>query len=173
MHFLRSTSVFRVADPAYSHYAFCTFPGEFVGHTRCRHRNMPNKCFEPLRERAFQFSVDIVRYCRCLRDTTEARRIGDQLFRAGTAVGANYQAAGRGRSDREFIAKMGTVVEESDESVFWLRLLAATDIKRSKDSERLLGEATELLRIFSKSLATAKENRKKRRAQRKQSRSQS
>jgi four helix bundle protein len=130
--------------------------------------DMPNERFEPLRERAFQFSVDVVRYCRCLPDTLEGRRVGDQLFRAGTAVGANYQAAGRGRSDREFIAKMGTVVEESDESVFWLRLLAVADIKRGKDSERLLGEARELLRIFSKSLSTAKENRKKRRAQRRQ-----
>jgi four helix bundle protein len=117
---------------------------------------MANERFEPLRERALQFSVDIVRYCRCLPDTIEGRRVGDQLFRAGTAVGANYQAAGRGRSDREFIDKMGTVVEESDESVFWLRLLIAADIKRGKDSERLLCEATELLRIFSKSFSRPK-----------------
>ena len=131
---------------------------------------MPNQDFEPLRERTFKFSVDIVRYCRSLPDTVEGRRIGDQLFRAGTAVGANYQATGRSRSDREFIAKIGTVVEESDESVFWLRLLIETDVKRGKDSERLLSEAIELLRIFSASHRTAKENRKRRRtAQKKKS----
>jgi len=125
---------------------------------------MPDKNFEPLRERTFRFSVDIVRYCRRLPHTMEGRRIGDQLFRAGTAVGANYQAAGRGRSDREFIAKIGTVVEESDESTFWLRLIIAAEVMRDKDSNRLLGEATELLKIFSASHQTAKQNRKKRRA---------
>ena len=87
-----------------------------------------------------------------------------QLFRAGTAVGANYQAASRGRSDREFIAKLGVVVEEADESVFWLRLLLATDTHSGDATRRLLQEADELLRIFSASLRTAKANRKRRKA---------
>ena len=87
-------------------------------------------------------------------------------------MGANYQAAGRSRSDREFIARLGVVVEESDESCFWLWLLIATNIKPGKDSERLLDETTELLRIFSASHRTAKENRNKRRLERRSRASQ-
>jgi four helix bundle protein len=122
--------------------------------------------FQPLRDRAFRFAVEIVRFCRALPTSWEAQRLRDQLFRAGTAIGANYQAAGRSRSDREFIAKVAVVVEESDETCYWLRLLAVTGIAQSPDVDRLTSEATELLRIFSASLSTAKSNRKKRRAAR-------
>jgi four helix bundle protein len=120
--------------------------------------------FGPLRERAFRFSVEIVRFCRALPHSSEARLIARQLFRAGTAVGANYQAASRGRSDREFIAKLGVVVEEADESTFWLRLLLATENHAVDATTRLLEEADELLRIFSASLRTARANRKRRKA---------
>jgi four helix bundle protein len=137
--------------------------GKPGGHAGCNCGGMSHGRYEPLRARTFQFAVDIVRYCRSLPCTWEARQVGEQLFRAGTAVGANYQSAGRSRSDREFIARLGVVVEESDESCFWLRLLIATNIKPGKDSERLLDETTELLRIFSASHRTAKENRNKRR----------
>jgi four helix bundle protein len=125
---------------------------------------MSQKQFAPLRERGFKFGVDIVLLCRELPDSWDARLVARQLFRAGTSVGANYQAASRGRSDREFIAKLGLVVEEADESVFWLRLLLATDTHSSTATRRLLQEADELLRIFSASLRTAKANRKRRKA---------
>jgi four helix bundle protein len=125
---------------------------------------MAQQQFQPLRDRAFRFAVEVVHFCRALPTTWESQRLRDQLFRAGTAIGANYQAAGRGRSDREFIAKMAVVVEESDETCYWLRLLAATGIARGPDVDRLSSEATELLKIFSASLTTAKANRKKRRA---------
>jgi four helix bundle protein len=121
--------------------------------------------FAGLRERAFAFAVATVRFCRELRATWEGRQIGDRLFRAATAVGANYQAAGRARSDREFIAKLGTVVEEADESCYWLRLLAATEVHRGPEISPLLRESTELLKIFSASLRTARTNRKQRKAQ--------
>jgi 23S rRNA-intervening sequence protein len=112
--FFRNGPMFSVADSAYSSPVSGNSLGDLRGILRALPAGMPSENFEPLRARTFQFSVDIVRYCRCLPDTLEARRIADQLFRAGTAVAANYQAAGRGRSDREFIARIGTVVEESD-----------------------------------------------------------
>ena len=123
---------------------------------------MSQNAFQPLRERAFQFAVDIVLFCRTLPATWDGRRIADQLFRSGTAVGANYSAASQGRSPKEFIAKLGLVVEEADESCFWLRLIEATNIPASPARTRLAGEARELLLIFGASLATAKRNRAKR-----------
>ena len=70
----------------------------------------------------------------------------------------NYRSATRGRSRAEFIAKLGIVVEEADESVGWLELIEEVDLARGPAFVWLLGEANELLAIFSKSQKTAKEN---------------
>lgn len=91
-----------------------------------------------------------------LPKSDEARTIGKQLLRAGTSVAANYRAVGRSRSKPEFIAKMGVVVEEADESVFWLELLVDTGIIRGDLVHELLTEANELLAIFAASHGTAK-----------------
>ena len=72
-----------------------------------------------LRERTMRFAVRAVKFCRTLPETWEARRMAGQLIDSATSVAMNYRAAGRGRSRAEFIAKLGLVVEESDESVGW------------------------------------------------------
>ena len=77
-------------------------------------------------------------------------------MRAGTSVAANYRAACRARSRAEFIAKIGTVIEESDETVFWLELLREGGIVTKDHTESLLAEANELLAIFAASSKTAK-----------------
>jgi four helix bundle protein len=82
--------------------------------------------------------------------------LGRQLLEAGSAVGANYRAARRSRSKREFVARLGVVLEESDESVFWFELLATDPVRSSPESNALLQEARELRAIFSASLRTAK-----------------
>ena len=82
--------------------------------------------------------------------------IGRQVLRSGTSVAANYRATCRARSKAEFVAKVGIVVEESDETVFWLELLGDTGIVRPERMEALLGEANELLSIFAASQRTAK-----------------
>ena len=82
--------------------------------------------------------------------------MGKQLLRAGTSVAANYRAVGRARSKAEFIAKMDVVVEEADETVFWLELLIETSIIRKELVQELLTEANELLAIFAASHRTAK-----------------
>ena len=64
---------------------------------------------------------------RSLPKTDDARIIGKQLLRSGTSVAANYRAVCRARSKAEFIAKIGMVVEEADETVFWLELLVETN----------------------------------------------
>src|SRR5574341_255353 len=87
---------------------------------------------EQFRNRTKQFAIRLVRLFRSLPKTDEARTIGRQLLRSGTSVAANYRAVCRARSKAEFIAKIGIVVEEADETVFWLELLIDTGIVREK-----------------------------------------
>lgn len=113
---------------------------------------------EELKRRTFAFGLRIVRFCRTLRDTWEGREFSDQLFRAGTRVGANYRAACRARSHADFVAKIGFVVEEADESVYWLEMIEAARISTGPELQWLLGESNELSRIFNQSQLTAKTN---------------
>ena len=85
--------------------------------------------------------------------------MGKQLLRCGTSVAANYRAVCRARSKAEFIARMGIVAEEADESVLWLELMEETGILSRKRLQDILREAQELAAIFSTSLKTAKGNR--------------
>lgn len=114
---------------------------------------------EELRDRSKQFAISIVKLFRLLPKTDEARIIGRQLLRSATSVAANYRAAGRSRSRAEFISKISTVVEEADETVFWLEMLSDAEIVRKREIESLLVEANELLAIFAASQRTAKANR--------------
>jgi len=109
-----------------------------------------------LRSRTKHFALATIRLCRTLPRSEEARILGRQLLRAGTSVGANYRAACRARSRAEFVAKLGIVLEESDESVFWLELLLEAAIGNRAHLEALMKEANELTSIFVSSLCTAK-----------------
>jgi four helix bundle protein len=111
-----------------------------------------------MQERTMNFAVQVMKYFIKLPKTDEARVPGKQLLRAGTSVGANYRAVCRAKSDADFISKMGTVVEEADESAFWLELMETAGICSSAAIQPLKTEANELLRIFSTSLNTAKRN---------------
>ncbi len=82
--------------------------------------------------------------------------MGRQLLRCGTSVAANYRAVCRARSKAEFVAKIGVVVEEIDETVFWLEMLVEAGIVRANRMEPLLKEANELLAIFAASQRTAR-----------------
>ena len=104
-----------------------------------------------------QFAVRAVRFCRTLPDTWEARRIGGQLIDSSTSVAMNYRAAGRGRTHREFTAKLGLVTEEADETLGWLELITQLNLAQGPDLIWLLCEAGELVAIFGSSYATAKE----------------
>ena len=101
---------------------------------------------EELKNRSKQFAIRIVKLFRSLPRTEEARIVGKQMLRSGTSVAANYRAVCRARSKAEFIAKIGVVVEEADETVLWLELLVDTDIVRQSRMASLLAEANELWR---------------------------
>ena len=111
-----------------------------------------------MQDRTMTFAVQVVKFFIKLLSTDEARIPGKQLLRSGTSVGANYRAVCRSRSDADFISKMGTVVEEADESIFWLDLLEKSGVCITTAVQPLRTEADELLRIFSTSLNTAKQN---------------
>jgi four helix bundle protein len=111
---------------------------------------------QALKVRTKNFALRVLRLYRSLPRTGEARILGTQLLRCGTSVGANYRAACRGRSRAEFIAKLGIVVEEADEAVFWLELLQEGNIFPAEKLESLLQEANELAAIFVSSVRAAR-----------------
>jgi four helix bundle protein len=87
------------------------------------------------------------------------RAIGNQLIRCGTSIGANYRAACRGRSKAEFNSKLHIVLEEADESMFWLELIMEGKLLDLDKIKPLYKEANELTAIFAKSYYTAKQNK--------------
>ena len=114
---------------------------------------------EELRERTKQFAIRIVRLFRALPRTADAYVMGKQLLRCGTSVAANYRAVCRARSRSEFIARIGIVAEEADESVLWLELIEETGVLKPKQLEAISKEARELAAIFSASQKTSKDTR--------------
>ena len=111
-----------------------------------------------LRVRVKRFAIRIVRFVRALGADDPSREIGRQLLRAGTGESANYHAACRARSRKEFIAKLGTVVEEADETEHWLEVIQQGKLVSGAELNWLLGEAGELGAIFRASLKTARKN---------------
>jgi four helix bundle protein len=109
-----------------------------------------------LRDRTKAFAIRIVKLYRSLPHTADSQVVGKQLLRCGTSVAANYRAACRGRSRAEWLAKIGLVVEEADESVFWLEMLSDCGIVSSQRCEDILNEAHELSAIFTASQHTAR-----------------
>ena len=117
---------------------------------------MDKNAIEQLRQRTKKFALRIIRLHDALPRAGAAYVIGNQLLRSGTSVGANYRAVCRARSDAEFAAKMGVVVEEADESLYWLELLDAATILPSRRLSALLKEAEELVKIFASARQTAR-----------------
>ena len=114
---------------------------------------------EEMKKRTKQYTKQIIKLCRLLPKNREGRLIGDQLFRAGTSVAANYRSACRARSRAEFIAKLGIVEEESDESLFWLELSKELELCQEKLVSSLMKEGNEILSIVVSSINTARRNR--------------
>ncbi|QHV95868.1 four helix bundle protein [Spirosoma endbachense] len=104
--------------------------------------------------RTKDFVLRSIRLFRSLPRTEEARIIGRQFLRSSTSVGSNYRAVCRARSQAEYFAKLSIVVEETDESLFWLEILVEAEIMAGTKLGSLMNEAAELLAIFS----TARKN---------------
>lgn len=117
---------------------------------------MANPKADELKARTKRFALDVLSFRRTLPATDEAADIGRQLLRAATGVGANYRSACRSRSDAEFVARIGVVLEEADESSFWLEILTEGAISNTTQAFHLLDEANQLTAIFAASSITAR-----------------
>jgi len=110
---------------------------------------------DDLKKRTKQFALRVLKLVAALPNTVAGRAIGGQLVRSGSSVGANYRAACRGRSKAEFIAKLGIVEEEADESGYWMEVIIEGELLKRKQVEPLLNDANELTRIFAQSRISA------------------
>jgi four helix bundle protein len=112
---------------------------------------------EELQERSLKFATDVRPFALQVIAAPTLKRTGEQLIDCSASMAANYRAACRARSRPEFIAKLGTVVEESDETVYWLEYVARTGMM-FKGLGDLLDEAEQLRAIFAASYGTARSN---------------
>jgi four helix bundle protein len=110
--------------------------------------------------RTKNFALRIIKLAEAMPRTRAANVISNQILRSATSIAANYRACGRARSKAEFIAKIGVVIEEGDETVLWLELLTESEIVPAVKLESLMAEAKQLLSIFSASGRTAKNDRR-------------
>ncbi len=117
---------------------------------------MNSEKHQELRTRTKAFALRVIRMSQALPGSREANVLVQQVLRSATGMAANYRAAGRSRSKAEFIAKIGVVVEEADETVFWLEMLLDSGMVRPEKLQNLLTEATQLVAIFTASRKTAK-----------------
>ena len=112
-----------------------------------------------LKDRTRRFALAVITFCEHLPKDKTSKILGLQLLRAGCSVGANYRAACRAKSKADFISKMGTVLEEADETGYWTELLSEAHKVDEKTAVPLLREANELVAISISSINTARQNR--------------
>lgn len=105
--------------------------------------------------RTKRYAIRILELVRSLPNSVTGRAVASQLVRCGTSIGANYRAARRARSRAEFISKLGIVIEEADETIFWLEIIIEGEMLRMEHVQPLLGEANEILSIMVASSKTA------------------
>ena len=117
---------------------------------------------EELQERTLEFSLAVYTFIKPLFRQVETRLVAEQLFGSSSSVASNYRAACLARSDREWIAKLGVVREEADESVHWLIFIQRAGLAGDRRSagEALLDEARQLTRIFVSAYCTSRDRDK-------------
>ena len=122
--------------------------------SECELQNEPD-----LKKRTKAFALRILKLVDALPKTTAGRALASQIVRSGTSIAANYRAACRAKSTADFIAKMGIVEEEADETLFWLELLEESDLVLAAKLTAIKQEADELIAITVASIKTARRNR--------------
>lgn len=111
-----------------------------------------------LKKRTKVFALRVMKLVSALPDNSVSRAIASQLIRSATSVGANYRAACRGRSKAEFIAKLGIVIEEADESGYWMELIIEGELLPANRVEELLDESNQITAIMVASRKSSIEN---------------
>lgn len=111
---------------------------------------------DELKRRTKEFALRIIKLTESFPNTFLGRHVSGQLIRSGTSVPANYRAACRARSNADFIAKMGIVEEEADESAFWIEFAVDTTLVKAELVTDFLDESNQLVAIFVSSINTAR-----------------
>jgi four helix bundle protein len=113
-----------------------------------------------LQERTKQFHIDVIKLCATLPKNAAGFETARQLIRSAGSVGANYRATARAKSKADFIYKVEVVLEEADESHYWLEVIRDASLAGGEEINRLIKEANELTAIFAATDKTAKSNNK-------------
>src|SRR5882724_3817691 len=112
-----------------------------------------------LKERTVKFAVRVLKVADALPNRASGRTIASQVSRSGCSVAANYRAALRGKSRADFINKITTVLEEADETAFWIELTERAELLPRKRLKALFNEAEELTKIFNATRTTARNHK--------------
>ncbi len=115
---------------------------------------------DEFKRRTKAFALRVIRLVDALPKSRTGEVVGRQLLRSATSVGANYRAAARARSRAEFMAKMGIVEEECDESAYWMELLVEGDLIEEARVTELMNEANEIVAMVVASIRTARNSAK-------------
>jgi four helix bundle protein len=131
------------------------------GTTPASSRTTMNQWREDMKKRTHAFAVDIIRFVQDIPDRSDTRRLKDQLVGAASGADLNWHAACRGRTHKEFTAKLGVVLEEADEAAECLVVIRDSRIATGDELARLCQEGHELRLIFARAARTANENEEK------------
>lgn len=118
-------------------------------------KNDKSEFIEQLKKRTKQLAIDVILFYDEIKKTEATRIMGRQLIRYVTSTAANYRAACVARSQKEFFSKMSIVVEEADETLFWMEMLRDTKFASKEELKPLLDENLEILKIVSKARKNA------------------
>ena len=110
---------------------------------------MENENPQDLRTRTTDFALRIIKLYTSLPKTSEAQVLGKQVLRSGTSIGANYREGHRAKSDSDIVNKFESVLQELDETDYWLDLLVRSGILSAQKAEALIKETNELIAIFT------------------------
>ena len=115
---------------------------------------------ENLKKRTKKFAVDVILFCDSLKTCKASSVVTYQLVKSATSTGANYRASCRARSKSEFFSKICIVVEEADESEYWLEIIEEADLSNNKEELiRLKNEVSEIIKIMAKAKNSSYKNK--------------
>jgi len=108
-----------------------------------------------LQRRSMRLALDVIKLTKLLPFCQESKVITYQIIKSSTSTAANYRASCRAKSRKDFIAKLGIVEEECDETIFWLELINEAKLIDTIIVDSLIQESSSLLAIFVASIKTA------------------
>ncbi len=114
-----------------------------------------------MQRRTMKMALEVIKLTKLFPICQESKVIAYQIIKSSTSTAANYRAAGRGKSAKDFIAKLGIAEEECDETIFWLEMILEAQLASPEITQTIKQEASEILAIIVSSIKTAKKNLEK------------